>query len=82
LEPLAGEEIIEEAEKRIAVSEAQIGRIFEAIECLRKWIKDEIAGGRNETEVLDDDDYDEAIGKCVSEDFLKALDGSESLTSN
>jgi hypothetical protein len=82
LEPLAGEEIIEEAEKRIAVSEAQISKIFEAIGCLKNWINKEIEGGRKQDEVLDEDDYENAFKECVSDEFLDALDGSESLTSN
>ena len=49
---------------------------------MRNWIKNEIAGGRNETEVLVDLDYDHAIGECVSEDYLKAVYGSKSQNSN
>jgi len=82
LEPLAGEEIIEEAEKRIAGSGSQRDKVFEAIGCLKNWINKEIEGGRKQDEVLDEDDYENAIKGCVSDEFLDALDGSKSQTSN
>jgi len=74
LQHVAGKEIFEEAEKRIAVSEAQRDIVFTAIECLRNWIEDQIQiGGRNETEVLTDADYAGAFKECVSEDFIMAV---------
>jgi hypothetical protein len=72
LKSFGGDKLIEEAEKRIEESEAQIRSIFEAIECLRNWIEVQIAVGRNETEVLTGADYEDAFSRCVSKDFLKA----------
>jgi hypothetical protein len=34
-------------------------------------IEEQIAEGRNETEVLTDEDYGNAIYKCVSDDFYR-----------
>ncbi len=42
----------------------------------------EIEGGRKQDEVLDKDDYENAFKGCVSDEFLDALDGSKSQTSN
>ncbi len=82
LETLAGDKIIEEAEKRIAASDSQKKEVFTAIECLEKWIEVQIAGGRNETDVLTGADYEGATEECVSDDFLMAVKGPKSQTSN
>jgi hypothetical protein len=49
---------------------------------LKNWINKEIEGGRKQDDVLDEDDYENAFKGCVSDEFLDALDGPKSQTSN